>query len=234
MTPGNSHRAASSINKAFQPLKTCSGLLAGLLLAGCTQSFAQSSDHKEWFLGFGAPAYMEVWIETADVVDVQERVLRRAGAGIASVQTPSNNKGKPAGWPDSPGRGAGRHISQVDLPRLIYVRWQSLAEPQTYEAYIVIPESAREIMRKPEKAFCRADGKWITDYRDDIGIGLAPGGIAKVWLGGPCLKSVEIARVVGTINPKGPYEGKSSGKHRPLSEMSKAYIEKFGIPYGSW
>ena len=185
-------------------------------------------------MGFGAPAYMEVWIETADVVDVQERVLRRAGAGIASVQTPSNNKGKPAGWPDSPGRGKGRHVTSVDLPRLIYVRWQSLAEPQTYEAYIVIPESAREIMRKPEKAFCRADGKWITDYRDDIGIGLAPGGIAKVWLGGPCLKSVEIARVVGTINPKGPYEGKSSGKHRPLSEMSKAYIEKFGIPYGSW
>ncbi|PAU58226.1 DUF2931 family protein, partial [Pseudomonas sp. PICF141] len=69
---------------------------------------------------------------------------------------------------------------------------------------------------------------------DDIGIGLAPGGIAKVWLGGPCLKSVEIARVVGTINPRGPYEGKSGGKHRPLSETSKAYIEKFGIPYGSW
>jgi hypothetical protein len=177
---------------------------------------------------------MEVWIETADVVDIHDRVLRRATAGIASVQTPSNNKGKPAGWPESPGSGAGRFISRVDLPRLIYVRWQSLAEPQTYEAYIVIPESAREIMRKPEKAFCRADAKWITDYRDNIGIGLAPGGIAKVWLGGPCLKSVEITRVVGTISPKGPYEGKSGGKHRPLSEVSKAYIEKFGIPYGSW
>jgi hypothetical protein len=234
MTPGDNDLAASTIIKPFRPIKKCAGLLVGLLLAGCTQSVAQSSNHKEWFLGFGAPDYMEVWIETADVVDIQECVLRRAGSGIASIHTPANNKGKPAGWPESPGRGKGRHVTSVDLPRLIYVRWQSLAEPQTYEAYIVIPESAREIMRKPEKAFCRADGKWITDYRDDIGIGLAPGGIAKVWLGGPCLKSVEIARVVGTINPRGPYEGKSGGKHRPLSETSKAYIEKFGIPYDSW
>ena len=74
------------------------------------------------------------------------------------------------------------------------MRWQSLAEPQTYEAYIVIPESAREIMRKPEKAFCRFGAEWITDYRDNIGIGLAPGGIAKVWLGGPCLKAIEVLR----------------------------------------
>jgi Protein of unknown function (DUF2931) len=177
---------------------------------------------------------MEVWIETADVVDIHESVFRRAGAGIASVPTPPNNGGNAKGWSSGIGGGAGRHVTGADLPRLIYVRWQSLAEPQTYEAYIVIPESAREIMRKPEKAFCRYGAEWITEARDNIGIGLAPGGIAKVWLGGSCLKAVEIARVEGTVNPKGPYEGKSGGKHRPLSEVSKAYIEKFGIPYGSW
>jgi len=211
------------------------GLLLGLLLTASLQSFAQSKHDKPWSLGFGAPAYMEVWIETADVVDIRERVFRRAGSGIASVLTPKDNKGKPAGWPNSPGRGAGRDVIGADLPRLIYVRWQSLAEPQTYEAYIVIPESAREIMRRPEKAFCRADSKWITDYRDDIGIGLAPGGIAKVWLGGPCLKSVEIARVVGTINTQGPSQGKNEGRYAlPLSPESKTYIEKFGIPFGSW
>lgn len=215
--------------------KIGAGLLLGLLLIASTQSFAQSSYDEPWSLGFAAPDYMEVWIETADVVDIRERVFRRAGSGIASVLTPRDNKGEPAGWPKSPGRGAGRDVLGADLPRLIYVRWQSLAEPQTYEAYIVIPESAREIMRKPEKAFCRADGKWITDYRADIGIGLAPGGIAKVWLGGPCLKSVEIARVVGTINTQGPSQGKNEGRYAlPLSAESKAYIEKFGIPFGSW
>ncbi|MFU2330610.1 DUF2931 family protein [Pseudomonas sp. NFX98] len=233
MALGN-EKPTVSIIKSSRLIKRCTGLLFGLLLSGCAQSAAQSSNREEWFLGFGAPDYMEVWIETADVMDIHERLLRTAVAGVASVQTPRNNKGKPAGWPENPGSGAGHYIRQVGLPRLIYVRWQSLAEPQTYEAYIVIPESAREIMRKPEKAFCTADAKWITDYRDDIGIGLAPGGIAKVWLGGTCLNSVEIARVEGRINPKGPYGGKSGGKHRPLSEISKAYVEKFGIPYGSW
>ena len=213
----------------------CAGLLVGLLLAGCTQSFAQSSNDLPWFLAFSAPAYMEVWIETADVVDIREQVFRGAGGGIASVPKPPNNQGIARGWVSSNGSGKGRYVTGADLPRLIYVRWQSLAEPQTYEAYIVIPESARETMRKPEKAFCRADGKWITDYRDDIGIGLAPGGIAKVWLGGPCLKSVEIARVVGTVNKQGPSQGKNEGRYAlPLSPESKSYIEKFGIPYGSW
>jgi len=178
---------------------------------------------------------MEVWIETADVVDIRERVFRRAGAGIASVRVPADNKGTPAGWPKNPGSGAGRDVIGADLPRLIYVRWQSLAEPQTYEAYIVIPESAREIMRKPEKVFCRADGKWITDYRDGVGIGLAPGGIVKVWLGGPCLKSLEIARVEGSVVKQGPYQGKNEGRYAlPLSPESKTHIEKFGIPFGSW
>lgn len=215
-------------------IKKLTSLFTGLLLAVCTQTHAQAKDKLPWFLGFGAPDYMEVWIETADVVDIQERVFRRAGSGIASVQRPDDQKGNPAGWPDNPGSGKGKYVTGADLPRLIYVRWQSLAEPQTYEVYIVIPESAREIMRKPEKAYCRFGSEWITESRDNMGIGLAPGGIVKVWLGGACLKSVEIARVQGTINPKGPYEGKSGGKHRPLSDASKTYIEKFGIPFGSW
>ncbi|MGE8068141.1 DUF2931 family protein [Pseudomonas sp. NPDC089569] len=216
-------------------IKTCAGVLFVLMLMGCAQSSASPNNKLPWFLAFSAPPYMEVWIETADVVDIRERVFRRAGSGIASVATPSNNRGNARGWDSNGGSGKGRYVTGADLPRLIYVRWQSLVEPQTYEVYIVIPESAREIMRKPEKAYCRADGKWITDYRDDIGIGLAPGGIAKVWLGGPCLKSVEIARVVGTINKKGPFQGKNEGRYAlPLEPESQAYIDTFGIPYGSW
>ena len=68
-------------------------------------------------------------------------------------------------------------------------------------------------MRKPEKAFCRADGKWITDYRADIGIGLAPGGIAKVWSAFIARKSLFIVWVVGAIYKKGPYQGKNEGRY---------------------
>ncbi|WP_442114859.1 DUF2931 family protein, partial [Pseudomonas sp. PAB10] len=203
-------------------------MLLALLLGGCTKGLGRSLPYDAWKLNFFGPAYMEAWIETADVVDINERVFRGAGSGIVSTGyptafskgIPTKFLGKPKGWPPHPG-GSGRHVRGADLPRLVYVRWQSLAEPQTYEAYIEIPESARTTMLKGERAFCGADGKWITDYRKLLIVGLAPGGIAKVYLGGPCLKSTEVTRVQGTINPEGPYGGTSNGKHRPLSEESK-------------
>ncbi|MGF6154179.1 DUF2931 family protein [Pseudomonas fluorescens] len=222
-------------------VKASVAMLLALLLGGCTTGLGRSMPYDAWSLNFFAPDYMEVWIETADVVDINEHVFRGKGSGIPSFVyprplskgIPTDFRGKPAGWHENPG-GKGKRVIGADLPRLVYVRWQSLAEPQTYEAYIEIPESARTTMLKGERAFCGADGKWITDYRKLLIVGLAPGGIAKVYLGGPCLKSTEVTRVQGTINPEGPYGGTSNGKHRPLSEESKAYIDQFGIPYGSW
>jgi hypothetical protein len=222
------------MNKVRPVLRSGAALLLGLLLSGCAIGAGKSMPYDSWFLGFGAPAYMEVWIETAQVVDIQNQVFRRAGGGTASTSSPSGNRGNPKGWPKDPGGGKGRNVMGADLPRLIYVRWQSMVEPQTYEVFIEIPESARAIMRKAETTYCPHADKPITDYRNRIGIGLAPGGIAKVWQSGPCLKSVEIARVEATIVKVGPYDGKSDGHYRTLPEESKAYIEKFGIPYGSW
>lgn len=215
--------------------------MLALFLGGCVKDHHRSLPYEDWGLRFFSPDYMEVWIETADVVDINDRVFRGAGRGVPatgyprglSKGIPSVFKGDAKGWYEHP-KGKGRFVRGADLPRLVYVRWQSMAEPQTYEAYIKIPESAQNTMLQREKTFCRADGKWITDYRDMLIVGLAPGGVAKVWLGGQCLLSTEVTRVQGTISPKGPYGGTSNGKHRPLSEESKAYIDKFGIPYGSW
>ncbi|MVV47857.1 DUF2931 family protein [Pseudomonas sp. PB120] len=228
------------MHKSSATLKTGFALLF-MLLGGCASYGSRSLPYDAWSLNFFAPDYMEVWIETADVVDINGHVFRGAGSGIPSTGYPRGlSKGIPAhfkgdakGWFEDPG-GKGRRVMGADLPRLVYVRWQSVAEPQTYEAYIEIPESARNTMLQGEKTFCRADGKWVTDYRKLLIVGLAPRGVAKVWLGGPCLKSIEVTRVQGTINPGGPYRGKSGGAYYPLSEESKAYIEKFGIPYGSW
>jgi hypothetical protein len=215
-------------------------MVFSLLLSGCVHKL-RPLPYEAWSLNFFSPDYMEVWIETADVVDINDRVFRGAGSGIPatgypralSKGVPAHFKGDAKGWFEDPG-GKGRYVMGADLPRLVYVRWQSLAEPQTYEVTIEIPESAWNTMLKGEKAYCGAVGKWKTDYRKLLVVGLAPGGVAKVWLGGPCLKSVEVTRVQGTINPKGPYEGQSDGAYYPLQEESKAYIEKFGIPYGSW
>ncbi|AVK08060.1 MULTISPECIES: DUF2931 family protein [Pseudomonas aeruginosa group] len=203
------------------------------LPAGCARG-GNGLPYDAWRLGFLAPSYMEVWIETADAVDIHDRVFRRAMSGVAAIQTPKNFKGNPRGWPKRPGWGAGKHVRGAALPRLIYVRWQSLVEPQTYQAYIVIPEPIRQAMVKGEKAYCRADDKWITGYREGLAIGLAPGGIAKAWIMGPCLSPIEVTRVQGEVVKKGPYGGGSGGHHYPLSDISKAYIERNGIPYGSW
>ncbi|MHC8316319.1 DUF2931 family protein [Pseudomonas sp. LB3P31] len=191
--------------------------------------------YDSWRLGLFAPDYMQVWIETADAVDVQDHVFRHAMSGVASIHVPENLKGDPRGWPERPGAGAGKQVLGADLPRLIYVRWQSLVEPQTYEAYIVIPEATRQAMIKGEKTYCEFDGKWITGYRNMLTVGLAPGGIARVWVLGACLKPFDVARVVGEVVKKGPDGGNSGGQYAlPLKPASKAYIKKYGIPYGSW
>ncbi|NUU39231.1 DUF2931 family protein [Pseudomonas sp. C2B4] len=208
--------------------------VAAFLLSGCTFASSKSMPYKSWYLGFSAPAYMEVWIETADVIDIQGQVYRRAMSGVASILTPPNNSGDPKGWPKRAVIGGGKHVTGADLPKKIYVRWQSLVEPQTYKMVIDIPEETREIMRKGEKVFCAADGKWITGYRQSIAIRLVPGGIAKVWVAGPCMTPIEVTTVKAVIDPRGPYEGTSGGRHRPLSPVSKAYVEKFGVPYDSW
>jgi hypothetical protein len=208
-------------------------LLVGLTLwlAGC----ANRLPYDSWRLGLFAPNYMEVWIETADAVDIHDRVFRRAMSGVAAISTPKKIKAHPGGWGERPGAGAGKQVLGADLPRLIYVRWQSLVEPQTYEAYIVIPEATRQAMVKSEKTYCAADGKWITGYRNALTVGLAPGGIAKVWVLGACLKPFDVARVEGTVVKEGPDSGRSGGQYAlPLKPSSKAYIEKYGIPYGSW
>lgn len=216
-------------------------LLFVLSLQGCALGRPASLPYDAWNLEFGAPDYMEVWIETAVVADINGHVFQNAGGGLpaytyprpASKGVPAQFKGNPKGWPEHPG-GKGRHVIGAALPRIVYVRWQSMAEPQTYEVYIVIPQWTRDAMIKGERAYCRAVGKWLTDYRENLIVGLAPGGIAKVWTGGPCLLPIEVMRVKGRVHARGPYGGTSNGKHRPLHEESKAYIEKFGIPYESW
>ncbi|MNF87798.1 hypothetical protein D3C84_702740 [compost metagenome] len=189
--------------------------------------------YKAWRLGFFAPDYMDVWLETADVTDVRGITYPGVVQGTVSIRQPENGSGKPAGWSERFGWGAGHYLSGLDLPERIFIRWQSLAEPQTYRATLTIPAATRDIMLRQEPAKCGASGR-TSDHRLAIVIGLAPGGIAKVWVMGACLPPIEIDRIQAEIEPKGPYQGLSKGRHRPLEPAAKAYIEQHGIPYGSW
>ena len=213
-------------------------LLLGLslLLSGCAlgDKGPGSLPYRAWFLGFRVPDYMEVWVETATVEDVNGRIFYNMGGGVASIYKPTNGSGNASGWGTSKTKsGAGREIDGAAMPERIFVRWQSLAEPQTYKAVVSIPERVRELMLKPEDADCAVTGK-VTDYRRYLTLGLAPGGSIKAWVLGPCLGPIEVFRAQAEIEPKGPYGGESGGHHRRLSEVSKAYIQQHGIPYGSW
>lgn len=191
--------------------------------------------YRTWEIGLIAPNYMEVWVERVDVLDQRGLGYFEVHAGVASIQNPPNNRGNPKGWPDQPGAGSTRPMTGIDLPEIVFLRWQSLAEPQIYRVAIRIPEWARKEMLTPYPAYCLFDGKHIQDYRSVITVGLAPGGIAKAWLSGDCSKPIEIGRFKATIHPEGPYEGTSDGEYyRPPSDHAQQYLDTHEIPFDSW
>lgn len=202
-------------------------LLLFLSLNACASN-APRMPYPTWYIGLGAPRHMEVWVESVDVVDRRDLAFERVHGGVAAY----NNRTE--GWWE--GGGKMKPINNVDLPNIIFVRWQSLVEPQVYNVRINIPQWVREEMLTPHSEYCSVTKQVDTSYRKMIGIGLAPGGIAKAWVGGACLPFMEIGRFVGVVERKGPSQGQTGGKYAwpELEPASKAYIEQHGIPYDSW
>ncbi|AZE10779.1 hypothetical protein C4K10_2499 [Pseudomonas chlororaphis subsp. aureofaciens] len=211
-------------------------LLGTLLLSGCqaTDPLSGKDDPKApwWQLGFTQPYYMKVWVEDTAVEDINSQLFKHTGRGSAAGGDPGLKKEWARGW-DGVG-GDGWSVVGADLPKRIYVRWQSVVEPQAYRVWIDIPEEARQIMRRATDRRCPQTPKQTASYMASVNLGLAPGGIVQVWVRDECRHPVKVARVQAEIEPLGPHQGKSNGHYYPQSENSKRYIEKYGIPYGSW
>jgi hypothetical protein len=59
--------------------------------------------------------------------------------------------------------------------------------------------------------------------------------VVQVFVRDSCHRPVKVARAKAEIEPLGPGQGKNQGRYAyPVSEKTKRYIDKFGIPYGSW
>ena len=182
--------------------------------------------YPAWYIGLAAPEHMEVWVETVDVLDQRGLAFFRVHGGVASYT------GKVEGWHQ--GGGKSKPINNVDLPDQIFLRWQSLVEPQAYRARIQIPQWVRDEMVKPERVYCRGSKEWIDDYRFAITLGMAPGGIVKVWIGGPCLGFKEVGRYQAKVEPLGPNQDGKRLFYRAPNPAAQAWIDQHGIPYGSW
>lgn len=202
------------------------------LLAGCASTPVQGKPpYEAWYLGFSAPPYMEVWLETADVEDVRGRLFQRVGSGTVSI----GYAGNPADWKGPRTTGAGKHVIGADLPKRIYVRWQSLVEPQTYRATLEVPERARQLMLT--KTESRAvPGKW--DYQDSIAIGLAPGGVIRMVVRSPGGLPTEVLCQQAEVEPMGPSQGLTDGRYaysfEKLDPKTQQYLKTNPIPYDSW
>jgi hypothetical protein len=204
-------------------------LIASLLVSLCACANGPSAPklpYTSWYLGLAAPRHMEVWVERVDVLDQRGFTFFDVHGGIAGYTR------QPEGWHQ--GGGAMMPINNVDLPQGIVLRWQSLVEPQAYWIRIKIPQWVRDEMVKPERLFCESYQEWMDAYRDSITLGMAPGGIVKVWVGGACLDFKEVGRYQAEVEPLGPYRGKSNGRYVPIEPENKAYIDQHGIPYGTW
>jgi hypothetical protein len=187
--------------------------------------------YEAWELDFLAPQNMEVWIETADVEDLQGRLFPRAGSGTVSMGYNPDS----ATWGDNIVGSGGRYVTGASLPKRIYVRWQSLAEPQTYSVTLDIPEQARRQMLMQAPSLVDMPGKsHVPEYYDSVAIGLAPGGVVRVWITGPGLTAVPVMCAKAHIEPRGPYGGQSGGKYRPLTDRPQPYLQTHPIPYGTW
>lgn len=212
-------------------------LLCALFTTGCQSADPLSAKNdpksESWELAFTEPYYMKVWVEDSAVEDINGKLFKRTGGGTAAGGEPEDGKESARGW-HAVGAAA-KPVIGADLPKRIYVRWQSIVEPQTYSVWLDVPEEARQLMRTSVNQRCLETPKEQASYSASIYLGLAPGGVVQVWVRDSCHYPVKVARAKAEIEPLGPSQGKNQGRYAyPISEKSKRYIDKFGIPYGSW
>jgi hypothetical protein len=213
-------------------------MLCILLVTGCqvAEPLSAKNDPKSewWELAFTEPDYMKVWVENSSVQDINGRIFYKTGGGTAAGGEPEDGTESARGWAGGVG-GSGRRVVGADLPVRIWVRWQSIVEQKTWQAWVEIPEEARQLMVASVNQRCPQTPDQEARFMASVYLGLAPCGVVQVWVRDSCHHPVKVARAQAETELLGPSQGKNEGRYAyPVSEKAKRYIERYGIPYGSW
>nr|WP_234463530.1 DUF2931 family protein [Stutzerimonas stutzeri] len=213
-------------------------MLAVLVLCGCQAhdplSAMKDPKARWWSLEFIGPNYMTGWVESSVVQDIDGRLIDHGGGGVIGNGNPGYATETAKGWVGGVGSNT-RGVVGADLPKRIYVRWQSIVEPQTYRAWVDIPEQARELMLASVQRRCPDTPTRTARYMASMYFGLAPGGTVQVWVVDSCGYPVKVARTEAEVEPMGPSQGKTNGRYAyTINDKTRRYIIKYGIPYGSW
>lgn len=216
-------------------MKIALTLIGLLLIGGCQANGAltdEQEDHAPWWsIDFQGPPYMIGWVESSAMEDINGRFFQRPGGGAIGTDTPEDGTESARGWHRVSGNVM--PVTGAALPKRIFVRWQSVVEPQTYKVWVDIPEEARKIMHASISLPCPQTRR--SRYGASLILGLAPGGAVQVWVRNNCTRPVKVARAQADIEPLGPSQGKNEGRYAyRISEQAQRYIERYGIPYGSW
>lgn len=100
------------------------------------------------------------------------RLFNHGSGGVIGNGNPGDSTETARGWVGGIG-GNNRAVVGADLPKRIYVRWQSAVEPQTYRAWIDIGDEARQIMYDSTHQRCKATPERTARYMAALYLGLA-------------------------------------------------------------
>lgn len=216
-------------------------LSLALSLGACAHPVDEAHlPYRSWSLGYAIPMHMDVWVEDVRIDDMLGHRFNNYSPGALGFS--SSVEGDAAGWPKNPAGGAARNVTNAALPRRIFVRWQSLVEPQTYHVTLNVPDSVRQKMLtegppdpRPSPPGFRGEDR----YYKDMVIGLAPGGWVKVWLTGPVQRAIPVMCVKAEIESRGPDLGLSKGLYawsiEKLEPATQQYLKENPVlPIDSW